>query len=76
MANLEFMEGAEDLDCPALVLCGAKDRVNMESAKRYHEAMKNRRLVIVEESGHEVNKDNPDELVRVLWEFWTENQRL
>ena len=73
MANLEFMEAAEDLDCPALVLCGARDKVNMESAKRYHEAMKDSRLVIVEDSGHEVNKDNPDELVRVLREFWTEN---
>lgn len=73
MANLEFMEAAADLDCPALVLCGAKDKVNMESAKRYHEAMKNSRLVIVEDSGHEVNKDNPDELVRVLREFWAEN---
>ena len=72
MANLEVMEAA-DLDCPALVLCGAKDKVNMESAKRYYEAMKNSRLVIVEDSGHEVNKDNPDELVRVLQEFWADS---
>lgn len=73
MANLDFMEAAADLDCPALVLCGAKDKVNIESAKRYHEAMKNSGLVIVEDSGHEVNKDNPDELVRVLREFWADN---
>ena len=73
MANLEFMEAAADLDCQVLIPCGAKDKVNMESTKRYHEVMKNSRLVIVENSGHEVNKDNPDELVRVLREFWTEN---
>lgn len=73
MANLDFMEAAADLDCPALVLCGAKDKVNIESAKRYHEAMKNSGLVIVEDSGHEVNKDNPDELIRVLREFWADN---
>lgn len=74
MANLDFMEAAaKALDCPALVLIGAKDKINMESAERYHEAMKNSRLVIVENSGHEVNRDNPDELVRALWEFWAEN---
>ena len=73
MANLEFMEAAADLDCQVLIPCGAKDKVNMESTKRYHEVMKNSRLVIVENSGHEVNKDNPDELVRVLREFWADN---
>ena len=55
-----------------LILCGAKDKTNMESAKRFHEAMKNSKLVIVEASGHEVNKDNPNELVRVLQDFWAE----
>ena len=44
----------------------------MESAKRFHEALKNSKLVIVEDSGHEVNKDNPNELVRVLQDFWAD----
>ena len=44
----------------------------MESAKRFHEAMKNSKLVIVEASGHEVNKDNPNELVCVLQDFWAD----
>ena len=64
------MESAATLDCPTLILCGAKDKTNMESAKRFHEAMKNSKLVIVEDSGHEVNKDNPNELTKILWEFW------
>ena len=70
MVNLNFMDSAAALDCPALILCGAKDKTNMESAKRFHEAMKNSKLVIVEDSGHEVNKDNPNELTKILWEFW------
>lgn len=73
MASLDFMESAAVLDCPSLILCGAKDKANMESAKQYHEAMRNSRLAIVEDSGHEVNKDNPNELVRFLQEFWVEN---
>lgn len=72
MANLNFMELAATLGCPALILCGAKDKTNMGSAKRFHEAMKNSKLVIVEASGHEVNKDNPNELVRVLQDFWAD----
>ena len=72
MTNLNFMELVAMLGCPALILCGAKDKTNMESAKRFHEAMKNSKLVIVEASGHEVNKDNPNELVRVLQDFWAD----
>lgn len=52
---------------------GTKDKTNMESAKRFHEAMKNSKLVIVEDSGHEVNKDNPRKLVSILQDFWVDN---
>lgn len=72
MAELNFMKSAAMLDCPALILCGANDKANMESAKRFYEAMKNSKLVIVEDSGHEVNKDNPNELVSILQGFWAE----
>lgn len=70
MSNLDFMKEAAKLDCPALILCGEKDKANMESAKRFHEAMNNSNLIIVEDSSHEVNKDNPHKLVSVLQEFW------
>ena len=72
MTNLNFMELVATLGCPALILCGAKDKTNMESAKRFYEAMKNSKLVIVDDSGHEVNKDNPNELVSILQDFWAE----
>ena len=74
MADLNFMASSAALACPALIVCGAKDRANMGSAKRFHEAMKNSKLVIVEDSGHEVNKDAPDELAKILWEFWDRRQ--
>lgn len=73
MAELNFMKSAAMLDCPALILCGANDKANMESAKQFHEAMKNSNLVIVEDSSHEVNKDNPRKLVSVLQDFWEGN---
>ena len=72
MTNLNFMELVATLGCPALILCGAKDKTNMGSAKRFHEAMKNSKLVVVDDSGHEVNKDNPNELVSILQDFWAE----
>lgn len=76
MIDLDFMQSAAQLDCPAFVLCGSKDKANMESAKRFHEAMKNSSLVVVEDSGHEVNRDNPQELVSILQSFWAENSDL
>ena len=68
------MRSAAQLDCPAFILCGSKDKANMESAKRFHEVMKNSSLVVVEDSGHEVNKDNPHKLVSILQSFWAEKQ--
>ena len=72
MADLDFMKSAEQLLCPAHSLCGESDKTNMESAERFHKAMKNSRLIIVEGSGHEVNKENPHSLVHLLQCFWTE----
>ena len=72
MEDLHFMELAATLDCPALILCGVNDKTNMESAKRFHEVMKNSNLVIVENSGHEVNEENPYALASILQAFWTE----
>ena len=74
MIDLDFMRSAAQLDCPAFILCGSKDKANMESAKRFHEVMKNSSLVVVEDSGHEVNKDNPHKLVSILQSFWAEKQ--
>ena len=72
MVDLNFMASAAKLDCPALILCGEKDKANMESAKRFHEVMNNCNLIIVEDSGHEVNRDNPYKLVSILQDFWAE----
>lgn len=72
MTDLNFMQSAAKIDCPAFILCGANDKANMESANRFHEVMKNSNLLIVEDSGHEVNKDNPHKLVSILQDFWAE----
>ena len=72
MAELNFMESAATLDCPTLILCGAKDKANMESARLFHEAMKNSRRIIVEDCGHEVNKDHPYRVASILQGFWNE----
>ena len=75
MADLSFMKLAAELNCPSLILCGEKDKANLASAKRFYEVMNNCKLVIVENSGHEVNKDNPHKLTSVLQDFWTEDGR-
>ena len=72
MTDLNFMQSSAQLDCPALILCGAKDKANMESARLFHEAMKNSRRIILEDCGHEVNKDHPYRVASILQGFWNE----
>ena len=73
MADLNFMGQAAKLNCPVLVLCGEKDKANMESAKRFYEVINNCQLIVMEDSGHEINKDNPHKLAGILQDFWIEN---
>lgn len=55
-----------------LNLCGANDKANMESARLFHDAMKNSRCIIVEDCGQEVNKDHPYRVASILQGFWNE----
>ena len=57
-----------------LCVCEIAEALNMSMSAVSHQlrVLKNSKLVIVEDSGHEVNKDNPNELVRVLQDFWAD----
>lgn len=70
MSDLNFMKAAAKLDCHALIICGSNDKANMDSAKQFHKAIKNSDLLVIEDSGHEVNKEKPNELANALRDFW------
>ena len=70
MAYLDIKSKVDDIKCKALILCGEKDNVNMESAKQLSRNIKDSKLKIIKNAGHEVNIDNPKELASVISEYW------
>lgn len=70
MKNLDFSNGVQNIKCPTLIICGEKDSANMKSAYYLAENIKNAKLEIMKNTGHIVNEENPEELARLLKEFW------
>lgn len=69
MADLDFSGDLKRVVCPALIICGEKDRANKKSAERLAEILQNAEFRLVEKSGHEVNVDNPQGLVKAMEDF-------
>mgnify|MGYP001625443447 FL=1 len=70
MKNLDFSNGVQNIKCPTLIICGEKDNANIKSAYYIAENIKNAKLEIMKNTGHIVNEENPEELARLLNEFW------
>ncbi len=70
MAYLDIKSKVDDIKCKALILCGEKDNVNMESAKQLNRNIKDSKLKIIKNAGHEVNIEKPKELASVISEYW------
>lgn len=71
MKNLDFSDRVKDITCPALIICGKKDRANMKSARYLRQNMKNAKLKIIQNTGHVVNEENPQDLGRLLDKFYS-----
>lgn len=70
MADLDFSGDLKEFVCPALILCGEKDRANIKAAKRLAEILQNEEFRLVEKSGHEVNVDAPESLAEIINEYY------
>ena len=57
------------MTCPVLILCGEKDNVNKKAAIKLAEKLPNAKFATIENSGHEVNIDNPQGLAKVTGEL-------
>lgn len=75
MADLDIKSKVDKIKCPALILCGEKDNVNMESAKQLNKIIKNSEFKIIENAGHEVNVDNPKKLANIIYDFRKDNDK-
>ncbi len=74
MSNLNIAKDLETINCKSLIVCGAKDNVNMESAKLLNNSIKNSEFKVISNSSHEVNINNPEELSNIIYNFWKDNQ--
>lgn len=70
MRDLDFREDLEKVSCPALVLCGERDRANRKAAQSLREGLPQAELAWVPGAGHEVNLDAPEALAELLRRFF------
>lgn len=74
MSNLNISKNLDKIKCPSLIICGAKDNVNMKGAKLLNNDIKNSKFKVISNSAHEVNIYTPKELTNIIYDFWKDNQ--
>lgn len=70
MLDLDFRGDLGKIVCPALVLCGERDRANRKAALGLRENLPRAELRWIAGAGHEVNVDAPAELGKALRTFY------
>lgn len=70
MRELDFSDALSAIPCPALILCGGKDRANRAAAQELTARLPDARLQTIAGAGHEVNVDTPAQLALALTRFW------
>lgn len=70
MENLDLGDDLKKITCPALIICGERDKANKKAAVQMSERIANSKLMIAEGSGHEVNVDAPTLLGNLLCDFF------
>lgn len=70
MLDLDLRENLARVKCPALVLCGERDRANRKAALGLQRALSRAELAWIPQAGHEANTDAPDALAEALRRFF------
>lgn len=75
MKNLTIPQKAPNIKCHTLIMCGEKEKnnINMKSAIKLNEVIKNSKFEIIKNAGHEANIDNPKEFANTICSFWQED---
>lgn len=70
MKRLDFSDRVQNVSCPAMIVCGKKDGANLKSARYFEKNIKGANLKVLEDVGHVVNEENPEELANILNAFY------
>ena len=68
-ARFDVRAQLETLEPPLLVLCGARDLVNIRLSRRLAALVPQARFELVPHAGHVANRDNPEGFNRLVEEF-------
>lgn len=70
MMNLDFSAELESIACPTMVIVGENDNSNRKAAEKMSRKIRGCEFEVIENSGHEVNVDEPKRLAELLTEFF------
>ncbi len=73
MLGLDYQGRLREISCPALVLCGERDRANKKAACTLGKGIPRARLEFIPGAGHEASADAPERLAEALESFFAEN---
>ncbi|WP_251390701.1 alpha/beta fold hydrolase [Mediterraneibacter agrestimuris] len=71
MMDLNFKKDLPKINCKVLILCGEKDKVNKSASIELEQQISNAEFKIVPHAGHEINKENPVELAKIINRFYS-----
>ena len=66
MMDINFTNSLNNVNCPAVIICGEKDNVNKKAAIKLARELPNAKFSTIANSGHEVNVDNPQGLANAM----------
>ncbi|MBR0091314.1 MAG: alpha/beta hydrolase [Lachnospiraceae bacterium] len=66
MQHLDFTKRINRISCDTHILCGEKDYANKKAAAMIADMLPGAKLYIIEKTGHEINIDNSQAIVRVI----------
>lgn len=71
MMKLDFSEYLDQISQPTLLINGTKDKINQKATYALHSMIENSRIGFIK-GGHELNKDAPFELAKMINTFYKE----
>ena len=66
MMDIDFTKSLNNVNCPVVVICGEKDNVNKKAAIKLARELPKAKFITINNSGHEVNLDNPQGLANAM----------
>ena len=70
MAGLDLSYGLENISCPTLIAVGKEDAPNRKAAREMYESITQARYCEIGTADHEVNKEAPERLAKLLTRFY------